>query len=720
MEELYASVRQVNTEKVKEILYGETLISEQQDDLFNVLIAGLLENPSRVAEATKLVYLLRNAGLNVNQPDVKDGSIALLTYFQNAVKIDAGFVEALLRCNADVYAVNHNGINVLDELARNKSSLQNNVKEIFEKYMPGMWNAVENDDLMSVRRLVNQWCRTDIEKNGKTLVQLSIERGVENMDRLVGEINSSMDLAHGVLADDITLVNEVIDSKKAININFRNGGDRGATPLYYALCNDNKSLTEILLANGARLDTSLSDAEGFDFPLLFAVLINCNTSPVSPDLIEKVIPDRPEDLNKLFYKGQNVLFHSIDYLVPKNIVEVILKKGCASLVTAKNKFNLNAREYAAECDATYVVEEIDKAVFRWCFEDDNNTNRKLLALHGYQYLVMPLEASPSEDSEDSLSSPVSQLQQTVSFFQNISKYEEEIKTFVTAVVNEEVETAEKHLIVKNSELPDFECCLADARYKGDGQPVLHKAVLRCNVPIVRNIAHALVCINKIQLDSIRDSFYRTALHYAYGMTEDTEVANILLDYGCSEFTVDKDGRSPLSFKDRRNQKLMADLLTYQLSQNYSVSEPNPWASPLPLPVIGYLMDCQDSNHLHKLRSSRMKALSYQQPSTSTKAAACHSSSSSSSGGDVRRGRLPQAPSSSSCERFLAYPSEWSMESSDDDDSETSEREFDISDDDDDDDAAAAAQAEKRNEQSEGRWNYMSSYASYASPYCSIL
>lgn len=365
-------------------------------------------------------------------------------------------------------------------------------------------------------------------------------------------------------------------------------------------------------------------------------------------------------------------------------------------------------------------------MFRWCFEDDNTSNRKLLALHGYQYLVMPLEASPSEDSEDSLGSPVSQLQQTASFFRNIGKYEEEIKMFVTAVVDEEVEDVEKHLVVKNTELSDFECCLADARYKGDGQPVLHKAVLRRNVSIVRNVAHALVCTNKLQLDSLRDSSYRTALHYAYGMTEDTEVANILLDYGCSEFTVDKDGRSPLSFKDRRNQKLMADLLTYQLRQNYSVPEPNPWAAPLPLPVIGYLMDCQDSNHLHKLRSSRMKALSYHQPSSSTKTAVCRSSSSSSSssGQDVRRGRLPQATSSSSCERFLAYPSEWSIESSDDDDSETTEREFDdISDDDDDDDAGAAGgtRADKSTEpQSEGRWNYMSTYASYASPYCSIL
>ncbi|XP_014775363.2 uncharacterized protein LOC106872778 [Octopus bimaculoides] len=223
MEELYEYVRQLNPDKSKDVLYGETLISEQQDDLFDTLINGLVEKPSGVAEATKLVYLLRNAGLNINHPNAKDGSIPLLTYLQNGKEIDANFVEALLRCNADVYAVNQAGINVLDELTRRKSTLQNNVKNVFEKYMPGMWNAVENDDLMSVRRLVNQWCRTDIEKNGKTLVQLAIEHGVENMDRLVSEINPSMDLAHGVLADDIILVSEVIESKKPVNMNFRNG-----------------------------------------------------------------------------------------------------------------------------------------------------------------------------------------------------------------------------------------------------------------------------------------------------------------------------------------------------------------------------------------------------------------------------------------------------------------------------------------------------------------
>lgn len=31
-------------------------------------------------------------------------------------------------------------------------------------YQPGLWQAVVNDDLLAVRRLVNLWCRVDISK----------------------------------------------------------------------------------------------------------------------------------------------------------------------------------------------------------------------------------------------------------------------------------------------------------------------------------------------------------------------------------------------------------------------------------------------------------------------------------------------------------------------------------------------------------------------------
>ncbi|XP_052827839.1 uncharacterized protein LOC106880455 [Octopus bimaculoides] len=334
--------------------------------------------------------------------------------------------------------------------------------------------------------------------------------------------------------------------------------------------------------------------------------------------------------------------------------------------------------------------------------------------------------NPSEESEDSASLSQKSPTPNTSAFQNFSKYQEKIKLFVTAVVEGNVEEVTNNLFTNDPELSAFEPCLAGARYKGDGQPVLHKAVLRSYVPIVRTLVHTLVYKNKLSLDSLRDQFYRTALHYAHGMPEDNEMSNILIDYGCSEFTVDKDGRSPLSFKDRRNQKSMADLLQYQLKQNLAIPEPNPWASPLPLPIIGYLMDCQDGKHFHKFHSSRMKALSYTSPSSASQLGASFCSSSSSSGGGggsggggsgAGRSRNTMITStSSSCERMLAYPADWSLESSDDDDSEISEREYDEVWEDE-----IHAQTEKtRKSETEGRWNYMASYASYASPYCSIL
>lgn len=122
----------------------------------------------------------------------------------------------------------------------------------------------------------------------------------------------------------------------------------------------------------------------------------------------------------------------------------------------------------------------------------------------------------------------------------------------------------------------------------------------------------------------------------------------------------------------------------------------------------------------------MKALSYTSPSSASQLGASFCSSSSSSGGGggsggggsgAGRSRNTMITStSSSCERMLAYPADWSLESSDDDDSEISEREYDEVWEDE-----IHAQTEKtRKTETEGRWNYMASYASYASPYCTIL
>ena len=35
-------------------------------------------------------------------------------------------------------------------------------------FQPGLWDAVDQDDIMSVRKLINLWCRADIKRVIKT------------------------------------------------------------------------------------------------------------------------------------------------------------------------------------------------------------------------------------------------------------------------------------------------------------------------------------------------------------------------------------------------------------------------------------------------------------------------------------------------------------------------------------------------------------------------
>ena len=57
---------------------------------------------------------------------------------------------------------------------------------------PGIWRAVDSDDVCTVRRLINQWCNINIVQNGMTILQLAFSKGTENIIRVVSGIGPSM------------------------------------------------------------------------------------------------------------------------------------------------------------------------------------------------------------------------------------------------------------------------------------------------------------------------------------------------------------------------------------------------------------------------------------------------------------------------------------------------------------------------------------------------
>ena len=83
------------------------------------------------------------------------------------------------------------------------------------------------------------------------------------------------------------------------------------------------------------------------------------------------------------------------------------------------------------------------------------------------------------------------------------------------------------------------CSFSPFSMQRNGQPLLHKAVLRRHTKIVELICQTLVNTLKVKLDSIWDAWHRTALHYAYGIPEGKQIVYILQDFGCSDFTMDK-------------------------------------------------------------------------------------------------------------------------------------------------------------------------------------
>uniref|UniRef100_A0A2C9KGZ8 Uncharacterized protein n=1 Tax=Biomphalaria glabrata TaxID=6526 RepID=A0A2C9KGZ8_BIOGL len=157
--------------------------------------------------------------------------------------------------------------------------------------------------------------------------------GTENIIRVVSGIRSSMEFAHSVLAGDTQIVRRMLRLKLKINVNFRNLGDRGKTPIFYALVQDNTDLVHTLLDRGARVDITLKGEDEIDIPFYFAALEH--SPPISTALLKTIIPLAPVKVDSLFYKGRNILFHCIEKNVGEQLVDYILSKSSPYLVTQR-------------------------------------------------------------------------------------------------------------------------------------------------------------------------------------------------------------------------------------------------------------------------------------------------------------------------------------------------------------------------------------------------
>uniref|UniRef100_A0A1I8IAF3 ANK_REP_REGION domain-containing protein n=1 Tax=Macrostomum lignano TaxID=282301 RepID=A0A1I8IAF3_9PLAT len=97
-----------------------------------------------------------------------------------------------------------------------------------------MWTAVESDDLPTVRKLINQWCRVDLAKGGMTLKDLALSRGTERIITLVIKMEPTLKFVNAVVDNRPEDVRRLFEkySGSEIDVNFPNM--LGRTALCYA------------------------------------------------------------------------------------------------------------------------------------------------------------------------------------------------------------------------------------------------------------------------------------------------------------------------------------------------------------------------------------------------------------------------------------------------------------------------------------------------------
>ncbi|XP_035209482.1 uncharacterized protein LOC118183972 isoform X3 [Stegodyphus dumicola] len=556
-----------NSEHVRAILDEDTSTKNTWDE--NLLHLACKCNESKLIEEVPnnsgctnkcldIIYMLIDFGLDTEERD-ENGNTCLFYAVQNE---NLALCDLLLQCGADMWANTELGVSVYDYVMEESASKQ--LKEIFMKFYPGLWKAVEHEDIYQVRKLINLWCRTNLHKNGVSLKDIALQTGNEEIISLILGVFESMNLVYHILAKNIKAVTKMLETcRKKIRLDLRKMSDRGAPILYYLIQSKDVSAVELFIKYGCQIYTIMQDSQGYDMPVLFSALM----IDTPPDIIEALLPKGKPQLEdmlcKILYRGKTVLEVALEQNVSIQIFNILIDRSGPLLLSERNQFNQTIKDLAILNNQKQYVEAINQSVFNWIYNPSKYPGwREQLALFGWEFEVDMFQKFHDREQYDE------------GFLSKLIAFQMQIEHFAEAV---ELGDVKKFIELKDIAL-EFDLygkkLLWHARVVGYGMPLLHSAVLHNHKKIVEIILSEKPI--KESIDNLFDQNHRTALHYAYARATAKEIKNMLLSYGCSEHVLDKKNKEPLDFKDKQDNPIMMKLLNRLKTKAFDTQEPDPW------------------------------------------------------------------------------------------------------------------------------------------------
>lgn len=541
--EIFLAITTGNELVVRKLLDNNvscTVTNEKGENYLHILakqeFASLSPEDSSIRQRSRrnIIYMLCAEGLSPNQRDA-EGKTPMHYAIQYS---DPHLLKTFLQCAPNPPT------DICDAVV--PISLQ----EVLSKFKPGLCNAIQQRSIADVRRIVNMWCRTDVFQNGCSLKELALESGHEEIITLILGVEPSMRLVHHVLARKVEKVREILcTERRNLNLDLRNMSDHGAPILYYAIANKDADIVRLLVLAGCHIFTLMRDADNQEIPVLFSALTVDLNAELADALLPQNLPGQRELIRRLLYKSSTILEVALERRVPPDTFEILIYRGGAQLLTGRNRENRTVRDIAQQAQLYDYVEAIDKVVKEWVKDAISYPDeRQLLVLCGYDHITTLFP-------KDSF---VQLTPDTIEYLEGARAYQEQISRLTRAVEDGDYERFET-LRTYSSTVFRTNICW-EACEKGDGQPLLHRAVLFNRPQIVEAILQNTPPGQSV--DTLLDQHHRTALHYAFAMRDGQPLVRLLINAGCSEHTLDRIGKEPLDFKMRCGSPAMEALLKH--------------------------------------------------------------------------------------------------------------------------------------------------------------
>ena len=276
--------------------------------------------------------MLVDAGADVNAVDGDEQTPLCLAMKAGQCHI----AQVLLQCGAltNVYYRNRTLADWLDhrEQPQNSSAWFQNgeqLRQVFRKYGPGLVHQVRHGLFDQLRVSLNFWCRTDVtDVNGKTLLDISIEEGCDDVTRLLTRVSPYMKLVHHVLAQDLSAVDAWYCSQKSLQCYpIFYASDDGFVPLlYFAIQYMNAELISGLISHGHRTTFPIANEAKGDKAVLFSALKRHVPLAVLQALLRD-LHDHDDQLHLLFWRDCNVLQVALFNECPPEVIRLLLAAG---------------------------------------------------------------------------------------------------------------------------------------------------------------------------------------------------------------------------------------------------------------------------------------------------------------------------------------------------------------------------------------------------------